>query len=112
LEHQKFPDLDSCNRESTARAEVTLLCEVRQGLNPWKKARLEDISPSGFRIAWLPGATKLKPLRIRIPGLQMLSAEIRWHNNQAVGCSFAEPLHIAVFEHILRAAQIGGPLSR
>jgi hypothetical protein len=68
------------------------------------RVRLEDLSPGGFRIARLPGARTELPLRIRIPGIQMLSAEIRWSNAGAVGCEFAEPLHIAVFEHIVRNA--------
>lgn len=112
MKHQPISEDTSCNRESATRAEVTLLCEVRQGLSPWRMARLDDISQSGFRIAWLPDATMAKPLRIRIPGLQMLTAEIRWQKGKAVGCAFAEPLHVAVFEHILRAARIDGPLSR
>ena len=112
MKHQSIPEAASCSRESAERAEVTLLCEVRQGFAPWKLARLDDISQAGFRIAWLPDATMEKPLRIRIPGLQMLSAEIRWQKGKSVGCSFAEPLHVAVFEHILRHARIDGPLSR
>ena len=111
MKHQVLPEGALCNRETATRAEVTLLCEVRQGMAPWKLARLDDISQAGFRIAWLPGATRAKLLRIRIPGLQMLTAEIRWQNDKSVGCAFAEPLHVAVFEHILRQAQIDGPLS-
>ena len=112
MQHQPIPDATSCSRESAERAEVTLICKVRQGFAPWRMVRLEDISQSGFRIAWLPEATKEKPLRIRIPGLQMLTADIRWQKGKSVGCSFTEPLHIAVFEHILRHARIDGPLSR
>ena len=112
MQHQPISEATSCNRASAERAEVTLLCEVRQGAAPWKLARLDDISQSGFRIAWLPEASMGRPLRIRIPGLHMLSADIRWQKGKAVGCSFAEPLHVAVFEHILRATKIDGPLSR
>ena len=112
MQYEPIPETTSCNRESANRAEVTLLCEVRQGITPWKVARLEDISQSGFRIAWLPDATMAKPLRIRIPGLQMLTADIRWQKGKAIGCAFTEPLHVAVFEHILRQARIDGPLSR
>ncbi|MEO6718233.1 MAG: PilZ domain-containing protein [Novosphingobium sp.] len=112
MKHQPIPEAESCNRENVLRAEVTLLCEVRQGLGPWKLAHLDDISQSGFRIARLPDAAMSRPLRIRIPGLQMLSAEIRWQKGKSVGCEFAEPLHVAVFEHILRAARIDGPLSK
>jgi hypothetical protein len=112
VKHQPISEAGSCSRQSAERAEVTLMCEVRQGIAPWRMVRLEDMSQSGFRIAWLPEADPGKPLRIRIPGLQMLTANIRWHKGKSVGCAFTEPLHVAVFEHILRAARIDGPLSR
>ncbi len=95
-------DVDQLERG--ARVDLSLLCEVRQGTRPWKVARLEDLSPGGFRIAWLPDAREDMPLRIRIPGLQMLSARICWTSGNTIGCAFAEPLHPAVFEHIARAA--------
>ena len=88
----------------TPRADVTILCEVRQGTRPWRMARLEDISPGGFRIAWLPDVRADLPLRIRIPGMQMLSARIAWQRGNAVGCAFTEALHVAVFEHLVRSA--------
>jgi hypothetical protein len=102
LRHEPISADLGCTREFADRAEVTLLCEVRQGVQPWKKARLEDISQSGFRIAWLPEFRRDTPLRIRIPGLQVLTAHIRWQQGKAIGCEFAEPLHVAVFEHIVR----------
>jgi hypothetical protein len=83
---------------------VAILCEVRQGTRPWKTARLEDLSLGGFRIAWLPDARAGIPLRIRIPGIQLLSARICWTKGPAVGCEFAEPLHVAVFEHVVKVA--------
>lgn len=88
----------------SARAHVEILCEVRQGTRPWRTARLEDLAPGGFRMARLPEARPEVPLRIRIPGLQLLSARICWMSDGAVGCEFADPLHIAVFEHIVRSA--------
>ncbi|KHK91980.1 pilus assembly protein PilZ [Novosphingobium malaysiense] len=90
--------------QRTERVGVVLLCEVRQGTRPWKMARLEDMSPGGFRIAWLPDARPELPLRIRIPRMQLLTAHIRWMRDNAVGCEFAVPLHQAVFEHIVAAA--------
>ena len=107
MNDQTSTNPNECSREFAKRAEVILLCEVRQGMRPWKLARLEDISQAGFRIAWLPDADPIKPLRIRIPGLQLLTAEIRWQRGKAVGCAFAEPLHVAVFEHILQQMRIG-----
>jgi hypothetical protein len=88
----------------TQRAELTLICEVRQASRPWQIATLDDISQNGFHIAWLPRASLVLPLRIRIPGLAVLLAHIRWQHGNAVGCEFSESLHIAVFEHIVRQA--------
>jgi hypothetical protein len=90
------------------RAEVTLLCEVRQGLEPWKMARLDDISQAGFCIAWLSDCKPGLPLRIRISGLHMLTANIRWQQDKMVGCEFVEPLHVAVFEHVVQQARAEG----
>jgi len=84
---------------------VTLLCQVRQGMRPWAHAHLEDISRKGFRIAWLPNAQEDRPQRIRIPGLRLLTARIRWRDGKSVGCEFAETLHVTVFEHIVRASR-------
>lgn len=106
MRHESIPVGTACSREEAPRAEITLLCEVRQGLDAWRLVRLEDLSPSGFRIASLPDASEKRPLRIRIPGLQILGATIRWQQDKTVGCEFTEPLHSAVFEHIL--TQVGG----
>jgi hypothetical protein len=101
VKHDRISLDDACTRDDKRRESVTLLCEVRQGTRPWQTARMDDISRTGFRIAWLPGAAPEQPLRIRIPGIRMLSAQIRWQQGKAVGCEFTEPLHIAVFEHLI-----------
>lgn len=104
MRHEAFPGDSRPLRAANQRAQVTLLCEVRQGTQPWKLARLTDLSPSGFKLGWLPEYCLDKPIRIRIPGIQVLSAEIRWHEGKQIGCEFAAPLHVAVFEHIVRLA--------
>lgn len=108
MKHEKIAHPQDCNREYLERAEVTLLCEVRQGTRPWQTARLDDISQAGFRIAWLPGYRTDVPLRIRIPGLQVLTAHIKWAQENAVGCAFDKPLHVAVFEHIVARTRLQG----
>lgn len=105
MKHTPFDKAAATPARAAPRAGVTLICEVRQGSRPWAVARLEDLSPGGFRIARLPGARAELPLRLRIPGMQLLSAEIRWMRDGAVGCEFAEPLHVAVFDHIVRSAE-------
>ncbi|WP_254514662.1 PilZ domain-containing protein [Novosphingobium sp. G106] len=104
MTHQPKSNELGCTRGFSERAEIALVCEVRQGMNPWRMARLADMSPAGFQIALLPGARREVPLKIRIPGLAMLTAHIRWQRENVVGCEFAEPLHVAVFDHIVRQA--------
>ncbi len=108
MKHEfKFPT-DAVNPDKAPRPNVALRCEVRHGRRPWKLARLENLSQAGFQIAWLPEASTGQALRIRIPGLQALDASIRWQRDKVVGCEFSAPLHVAVFDHILRQARIDG----
>jgi hypothetical protein len=93
-------------RLSAHRVAVGLLCDVRQGTRPWARIRLEDISANGFRIPWLLNCATDFPLKIRIPGLQVLSSRICWRQGHALGCEFHVPLNEAVFEHIIRQAEI------
>ncbi len=37
--------------------------------------------------------------------MQLLMAEVRWQEGATVGCAFRTPLHIAVFEHLVRVAR-------
>lgn len=104
MQDSPITDFSGNRTPRSARVGVSILCEVRQGTRPWQQARLEDLSPGGFRIARLPDARMEVPLRIRIPGLQLLSARICWIRDGAVGCEFTDSLHVAVFEHIVRAA--------
>ena len=97
------PAPDAANRAT--RASVSLLCDVRQGARPWQMARLEDLSAEGFRITGLSQPSLSKALSIRIPGMQLLTAQVRWQEGPTVGCAFNSPLHVAVFEHLVRVAR-------
>jgi hypothetical protein len=91
-----------------SRAEINLLCEIRQGTKPWTKVMLHDISESGFRIDWRPGYDERSPLYIRIPGLEMLVSNLRWKRENWIGCEFSNRLYPAVFDHIVRQSQLQG----
>ncbi|GGY97033.1 PilZ domain-containing protein [Novosphingobium colocasiae] len=104
MHHERITGAKGRQAERQPRAEVVIQCEVRQGTRPWRSARLEDLSPGGFRIASFPDHRVEVPLRIRIPGIQLLSARICWAREGAVGCEFDAPLHQVVFEHLVRVA--------
>ena len=104
MRHEHFPNDSRPLRGVAPRAQLSILCEVRQGMRPWKMARLSDLSETGFKLAWLPDYNPGQPLKIRIPGIEPLNAKICWHEGKQIGCAFASPLHIAVFEHLVRLA--------
>ena len=106
MRHPRNSSDDVTGHGREKRALVTLDCEVRQSTRPWKRVQLEDISPSGFRISRFPDCNPQIPLRIRIPGLELLTAKVRWQEGNDVGCEFASPLHVAVFEHIVKRTRV------
>lgn len=87
------------------RALAPIVCEVRQGVAAWRKCKLDDLSTGGFSIVRFGPADPSQPVRIRIPGLQVLSANIAWQRDGAIGCAFASPLHEAVFLHIVNTCR-------
>lgn len=92
-------------RRTAQRLGLRLECEIRHGASSqWTKATLQDLSRTGFRIAWLPRRSADDKLWIRIPGLQPLVAAIRWHNQSGIGCEFSSPLYEPVFDHLARLA--------
>lgn len=107
MSHARYPS-DPCQQDRrTPRAGVSLPCEVRQGSRPWQSVILDDLSPTGFRVAYLSHPDLTKPLSIRIKGMQLLTATLCWTRGQATGCEFNAPLHIAVFEHLVRQSGAG-----
>lgn len=95
------PDQSSDDR---ARASVSLVCEVRQGHRPWQRVRLHNISAGGFCMEWMPGLEVARPVWIRIAGLSLLQANVRWKLEAQVGCEFLAPLYAPVFDHIVLEA--------
>ena len=62
-----------------------------------------DLSATGFRAEtsftlW-PGTI----VWLTLPGLGSLEAVVAWRDKLLYGCSFAKPLHPAVFDHVLAA---------
>lgn len=63
--------------------------------------QLDNISILGFCITSYPECRPELPVRVRIPGLQLLNANVCWKEGAQVGCEFTQPLHVAVFEHLI-----------
>jgi len=91
-----------------ARAPVVLVCELRQGQRAWRTVRLDNLSESGFCTNWQPSFDVNREVWIRIPGLELLRANIRWRRERVMGCEFEARLYAPVFDHIVRQAAAQG----
>ena len=97
---------DVGQRTEGERARVDLECEIRVGKRAWRKARIADLTPGGFQVTILDMPPRGTPVFIRIPGLQMLHAEVCWTKVDTAGCKFGTGLSEYVYSHILRLARI------
>ena len=58
-------------------------------------------SRTGFRAETAFSLRAGTTVWITLPGLQGLEAEIAWQRGEHIGAAFRQPLHAAVFEHIV-----------
>lgn len=87
------------------RCALRRAVKLRARLRDRSAARFEiaviDLSLTGFRAETV---NRLRPgtlVWITLPGFAGLEAEVAWQTNEHVGCAFLQPLHPAVFEHIV-----------
>ena len=92
-------------RAERPRIPVNLNCEIRVGTKAWRKTRIADLTPGGFQVAILDMPPRGTPVFVRIPGLQMLQAEVCWTKVDTAGCKFSSQLSEYVYDHIVRLAR-------
>jgi hypothetical protein len=100
---------DRVGRRESPREALAIVCQARQANGTWLRASLRDVSIHGFQITWFPKCRTDLPVWIRLPNLAPLAAEVRWKSGNAIGCQFAQPLHPAVFDHLIREAKRQAP---
>lgn len=85
----------------TLRKGVKLRARLRDRGATRFDINVVDLSMTGFRAET---AYRLHPgtvVWISLPGLAGLEAVVAWQTHEHVGCAFRNPLHPAVFEHIV-----------
>ncbi|MEO6153624.1 MAG: PilZ domain-containing protein [Croceibacterium sp.] len=105
MKHESFPPFDEAPANHARRGDrvsLAIVAEVKIGFGPWRSARLQDVSVSGFRLVGISSAVEGCGVRIRIPGLEVLSATIRRRHALELGCEFERPLSVYVLEHMAR----------
>jgi hypothetical protein len=94
----------SSNRDSrrAERIDVAFPAFLREpGLTKFQ-IKVIDLSAKGFRCETSFTMAVGTTIWLTIPGLAGIEARIAWRDKFLYGCSFVNPLHVAVFDHIAR----------
>lgn len=94
-------------RRIAPRTRCSIVVEIKDGASEWRRAQLEDISASGFRLTRLQQPPSGNSLWLRPEGLDPIAAKVRWSAQGAVGCEFLYAIDDATQEAIKQLAARG-----
>lgn len=83
------------------RAGVDIPAVVRESGAGRLEISILDLSQDGFRMRSLTYINPEKKLFLTIPGFGPLEASVAWNEGDLYGCRFSQPLHPAVYDHII-----------
>jgi hypothetical protein len=84
------------------RLDVAFDAGLREPGSSKFQIRVTDLSVTGFRCETSFTLRMGSPVWLTIPGLSAIEAVVAWKEHFLYGCSFKNPLHIAVFDHIAK----------
>ncbi|MCC6482958.1 PilZ domain-containing protein [Sphingorhabdus sp.] len=91
------------------RGHVDIVIDVRESGGGRHQAHIVDLSQSGCRIASATYLNENRHIFITLPGFTPLEAEVVWKIKDVYGCAFFQPLHPAIFDHIVaKYPSLGG----
>lgn len=85
------------------RGDVRIAAEIRESGAGKQRISVMDLSRSGFRMHCVFYIPSDRTVYLTMPGFASLEARIAWQEGDYYGCEFHQPLHEAVFDHLLRA---------
>lgn len=83
------------------RASMRATIQARRGENRYL-LEIEDISTTGARMKSSRSLPDGAVIWLRLPSLEPIQAEVIWSHGFKFGCRFLQPLHVSVFENLLR----------
>jgi PilZ domain len=83
------------------RLDVRMKASVRESGCTKFDVDVLDMSISGFRFETAYFIAPESRVWLTIPGLASLEAIVAWQDHYRYGCYFVNPLHVAVFDHII-----------
>lgn len=92
------------DRRKVTRHETSMGGTLNCSRGSHMRIAIVDLSTEGFsaemeRCAHLAG----RGFSVKVSGLESLGAELRWMDSANAGFRFANPLHPAVLDHVVRA---------
>jgi len=100
---EKPPVIDECARNSN-RHTVLIGVKLRRPGETWFTSRISNLSETGF---CLQSFVSLKPgmtVWVMFSGFEGRRATVVWTRSHEAGCMFEEPLHKAIYDHIMRVS--------
>jgi hypothetical protein len=88
------------------RQTVLIGVRVRRKGESWFKSRITDMSLTGFRLASYVKLNIGMEVWVMFPGFEGRKAFVTWVQNHEAGCEFEAPMHPAIFDHILKTAEV------
>ena len=88
---------------TAARQDVVIRAEIRDRMSCKRQVEVIDLSATGFRAIADYSLDAGQTIWIKLPGFAGLEAKVAWRRERTIGASFVQPLHPAVFDHIVRA---------
>lgn len=86
------------------RKPVTIAAQIRERGSKPMAVDVIDLSCGGFQIAYHRAFHIGTMLWLKLPGLESLSATVKWSDGIHMGCQFDSPMHEAVLDRVIAAA--------
>jgi len=88
------------------RQMVLIGVRVRRKGESWFRSRITDMSLDGFRLLSFVKLQIGMEIWVMFPGFEGRRAKVVWIADHEAGCAFENPLHPAIFDHIIRTCDL------
>ncbi len=93
------------------RGAVTIAADIRESGSGKQQVSVIDLSRTGFRMHCIFLILPDRTVYLTMPGFASMEARIAWHDDDYYGCKFKQPLHEAIYDHVIRTyPSLGGRL--
>ena len=99
------------NSRECERGAVTIRASIRESGGGKQWISVLDLSRTGFRMHCIFLIQPDRTVYLTMPQFASMEAKIAWHDGDYYGCQFEQPLHEAIYDHVIRTyPSLGGRL--